>query len=202
MHFKSFPISVFERVVKRELYGHGNFRGIDRVFNKANFRMLQLIGMTAIGGYLSLSVKDVLKGRTPRRLLTEDGAPDWKTLTLALQRGGGLGIYGDLLLTEYDRSYRNALNILAGPVIGQVPEIAAIGTDMRQGKNVSKSIEKLGLNNTPYINLFYIRPVLDYIILWNIQEMMNPGSLRKMERSVEDKNNQGFFIRPSEVVNR
>ena len=202
MHFKSFPISVFERIVKRELFGHGRFQGAERIFNKGNFRMLQLIAMTTVGGYVSMAVKDALKGRTPRKLTHEDGSMHFANIAQAMQRGGGLGIYGDLMLNEYDRSYRNALNIVAGPVIGQIPEALALGTDLREGKNISRSAEKLGLNNTPYINLFYIRPVLDYIILWNIQEMMNPGSLRRMEQSVENRNNQGFFIRPSEVVNR
>ena len=60
---------------------------------------------------------------------------------------------------------------------------------------------KVTLDNTPMINLFYIRPVLDYLVLWNLQEMMDPGSLRRMERGVETKNRQSFFMRPSETVN-
>ena len=57
------------------------------------------------------------------------------------------------------------------------------------------------MNNTPFINLFYIRPVLDYLILWNLQEMADPGSLYRNERRVEQSNGQGFFVRPSDTVN-
>jgi hypothetical protein len=55
-------------------------------------------------------------------------------------------------------------------------------------------------NNTPYINLFYIRPVLDYFIFWNLQEMLAPGSLEKMEKAVEGRNHQGYFFKPSDSV--
>lgn len=200
MHFKSFPISVWERIFKRELLGHGEFSGIARLMNKGNFRIAQLIAMTTIGGYVSMTIKDALKGRTPRRIIDEDGTLSWRVLNDAMLRGGGLGIYGDFLFTEYDRSYRNFLNVATGPVIGQIPEVAATITDLRTGKPVMKSAEKLILGNTPYINLFYIRPALDYIILWNLQEMLSPGYARRMERNVEERNNQGFFIRPTEVV--
>jgi len=200
MLFKSFPISVWNRVIMRELRSHGQFSGIARLMNKGNFRLAQLIALTTVGGYVSMSIKDALKGRTPRRLIDADGTIAWRVLNDAMLRGGGLGIYGDFLFTEYDRSYRNFLNVTTGPVIGQIPELAATITDLKSGKPVARSAEKLVLGNTPYINLFYIRPVLDYIILWNIQEMMSPGYTRRMERNVEERNNQGFFIRPTEVV--
>ena len=204
MHFKSFPISVWERIVRREVYGHGSMSLRSWLMNdrKGNFRLAQLLAMTTVGGYVSISIKDALKGRTPRRIVDEDGRPNLKVFQASFLRGGGAGIYGDFLFTEYDRSYRNALNVVSGPVIGQVPEVAAMVTDAVHGKDISRSAGKLALNNTPYINLFYIRPVLDYSILWNLQEMLDPGSLRRMERAVEERNHQGFFVSPSEVVNR
>jgi hypothetical protein len=203
MHFKSFPISVWERVVKRELFGrHANTPSVGEWLlseKQTNFRMLQLIAMTMVGGYLTMSIKDALKGRTPRRVWDDDGYHH-EVLTKALLQGGGLGIYGDLLFTEYDRSYKSVLSVLAGPIVGQAPEVAAMTSDLVRGRDITGAAGKFALNNTPYINLFYIRPALDYIILWNLQEMVDPGSLTKMERKVEKENHQGFFIRPSRVV--
>lgn len=198
-HLKQFPITVWNRVVLRELYNIGS-GGLSLKNFQANLRMLELIASTTILGYLSSAVKDALRGRTPKRMFEEDGTFNPKTLINSMQRGGGLGIYGDLLFTEYDRSYRSALSVAAGPIFGQANELIATSHDLIHGRDISRSAEKLTLGNTPYINLFYIRPILDYIILWNLQEMVNPGSLRRMERSVEKKNKQGFFIRPSEVI--
>jgi hypothetical protein len=54
--------------------------------------------------------------------------------------------------------------------------------------------------NTPYLNLFYARPVLDYLILWNMQEAVSPGTLRRMERTVAREQDQQFWLRPSVAV--
>ena len=147
-----------------------------------------------------MAIKDALKGRTPKSLVNKDGSFNWEVLVSSAQRGGGLGIYGDLLFNEYDRSYKNALTTLAGPVFGQLPEVAAIGSSAVRGQKFAQPLKNLMVQNTPYINLFYVRPVLDYMILWQIQEMLSPGSVRKIERKIEKENNQSFFISPSEAV--
>lgn len=198
MLFKSMPITVLQKVVGREVYGHGSDTLLKWLQNDrtGNFRMAQLIAMTTIGGYMAGAIKDSLKGRTPK------DPTDPRVIQDALLRGGGLGIYGDFLFSEYDRSYRSALSTAAGPVVGQLDPIADMFTKLKQGDNVADEAGKLALGNTPFINLFYIRPVLDYLILWNLQEMANPGSLYRSERRVEQQNGQGFFVRPSEVVNR
>jgi polyhydroxyalkanoate synthesis regulator phasin len=198
MLFKSMPITVFKKVVSREIYGRGSETMMNWLQNdrQGNFRMMQLIAMTALGGYVSGAIKDTIRGRTPK----DPSTP--KTILDALQRGGGLGIYGDFLFSEYDRSYRSFLATAVGPVAGQLDVAADILSKLKQGENVSRETGKLALSNTPFINLFYIRPVLDYLFLWNLQEMSDPGSLRQMERRVEEKNNQGFFVTPSEVVNK
>lgn len=198
MMFKAMPITVLRKVVGREVYGNGSDTVLKWLMNDrtGNFRMIQLIAMTTLGGYLSGMIKDSLKGRTPK------DPTDPRTIQDAMLRGGGLGIYGDFLFTEYDRSYRSALGTLAGPVVGQLDPIADIMTKARRGENVSTETGKLVMGNTPFINLFYIRPVLDYLILWNLQEMSDPGSLYRNERRVEQQNGQGFFVHPSEIVSQ
>jgi polyphosphate kinase 2 (PPK2 family) len=41
---------------------------------------------------------------------------------------------------------------------------------------------------------------LDYLILYQIQESLNPGYLRRMERRMEQENAQSFLIRPSQHI--
>jgi hypothetical protein len=50
------------------------------------------------------------------------------------------------------------------------------------------------------MNLFYSRIVLDYLVLYQIQEALNPGYLRRMERQVEREQGQEFLLAPSEAV--
>lgn len=202
MLLKSFPITVFSKIMGREVYGRGapTFKHWLQHDHKGKFMMAQLIAMTTIGGYLSGAIKDALKGRKPKRLIDDDGNIVGSTINDALLRGGGMGIMGDLLFSEYDRRYRSMLGVLAGPVVGQLDAVGDVYTRARTGEPWAYSAGKLALNNTPYINLFYIRPIMDYYVLWNLQEMMDPGSLRRMERLIETDNQQEFFLRPSEVV--
>lgn len=199
MLFKSFPITVMRKILGREIYGRGadSLREWLLHDHKGKFNMAMLIAMTTAAGYVSGSVKDALKGRTPRKLM-ENGRPVWKNINEMVIRGGSLGILGDVLLAEYESTYRGFLAQTAGPVIGQLDTLMDIKTGIQRGEDVRQASGKLLQDNTPLINLFYIRPILDYLILWNIQEMMSPGSLKRMENAVQKNNKQGFFVRPTE----
>lgn len=201
MLLKGFPITVFSKIMGRDVYGRGSptFMHWLQHDHKGKFAMAQLIALTTIGGYLSGVMKDALKGRGPKELIT-DGKINMKTLNDAALRGGGMGIMGDFLFAEYDRRYRSFLGTAAGPVFGQLDQLGDIYTRARAGDNVVHQAGKLAMENTPYINLFYTRPILDYYVLWNIQEMMDPGSLRRMESTIEENNAQEFFMRPSDLV--
>jgi len=58
----------------------------------------------------------------------------------------------------------------------------------------------MGANNTPMLNLFYLRTAMDYAVIYQLQEMANPGYLRRMERKIERENKQHFFVPPSSVI--
>ena len=203
MHFKSFPITVATRILGRELLGHEakflNARGTQRI--------ISLVAMTTVGGYISMSIKDALKGRTPRRLMEDDGTVNLDVLTAAMSRGGGLGIYGDMLFTEYDRAYNEPISVLSGPSLGAISDFVSL-TSQAVRAPLDEDVEAPGsrqvgqfiTSNTPFANLFYLKPVIDYMILHQINEALDPGSLREMERKVEDKNHQEFFLPPSSLV--
>jgi len=50
----------------------------------------------------------------------------------------------------------------------------------------------------PGNNLFYTKMGYDYLIIHNLAEMMNPGSLRRMEQNKMKANNQNYFLPPSQ----
>ena len=195
--FKSFPVTITRKILGREIYGHGadTFMEWLRGDTKGKFRLAGLIGMATVAGYMSSVVRDLAKGRTPKTLTDENGDMNWKTVNDAFLRGGGAGIMGDFLFTEYDRSYKSFSGVIAGPVFGQMDMLSAGFSKAIRGENPTDEFSKVILNNTPFINLFYIRPVIDYFVLWNIQEMLNPGYLKKMQKSVEDQG-QEFLVDP------
>jgi hypothetical protein len=181
MHFKSFPITVATRVLQREFGGH-EATALGRL--RANWRIIEMIAFTTVGGYVSTAIKDT-------------------------SRGGGLGIYGDLLMTEYDRGYNHPASVLAGPTLGTIGELVAMTSqavrapfDEDTSAPAGKQVSRLITSNTPYANLFYLKPAIDYLILHRINEYLDPGYLREMEKSIEERNHQQFFVPPSEVINR
>jgi hypothetical protein len=153
-----------------------------------------MVGIYTILGYGSMMVKDLLKGREPRDPL------DYKTWMAAAAQSGGLGIYGDFLFGEVARNSGSLVSTVAGPVAGLGDSVMNLIQRMRDGDDVAAASFRALLNNTPFLNIFYLRPLLDYLILFNIQESLNPGFLRRMEQRIERENNQTFFIKPSEVV--
>jgi hypothetical protein len=99
------------------------------------------------------------------------------------------------------------LETAAGPTASDISDIGDVWYKARDyATGVSSDppdVETWNLfkNNTPFLNLFYTRAALDYLILYHIQEALNPGSLRRMEQKLKKENGQEFLLPPSEVVN-
>jgi predicted GNAT family acetyltransferase len=194
--FKSFSVAMTQMVLGREVYGRG-YDSLGDYLKNGKGDMLGLatmVGLYTILGYGAMATKDLLKGRNPRDPL------DYKTWMAALAQSGGLGIYGDFLFGEVARNSGSLVSTIAGPVAGLGDSVMNLFQRMRDGDDVAAASFRALLNNTPFLNIFYLRPLLDYLILFNIQESLNPGFLRRMEQRIERENNQTFFIKPSEVV--
>lgn len=195
MQFKTFPITVLTRPIAREIYG----RGADSVSQaltqgKTLVPLAHMIVATTVMGYLAQSAKQLVKGREPR----DPTLP--ATWMAAMAQGGGAGIYGDFLFGEFNRFGRSFSSTMLGPTVGQIDDLADIYTRIKQGDDFAAQSFQTIINNAPFMNLFYTRAALDYLVLYQIQEQLNPGYLRRLERRLEDDNNQRFFLPPSEVV--
>ena len=185
MQFKTFPSTVISKVYGRSLYGKG----------KADIpALIQTSIAVTLFGYISMSGKDLLKGREPRPL---DQSSAWKA---AFLQGGGAGILGDFLLGEYNRFGKGFTTTLAGPTFTTADNIASTVSAAMHGEDASAKAVSTIINNTPFANLFYLRPVLNHMFIYQLQETVNPGYLRRMERRIEKENNQKFLIKPSDVV--
>lgn len=202
--FKSFTGAYMQKTLGRELFGRG-YKG-DKIFgalSAGNGELMGLVSLIMVStamGYGSMMLKDLAKGRTPRDITDPDIS--WKVFLAAMVQGGGAGIYGDFLFGEASRMGGGTLDTLAGPVIGSAT--TALDTFKRalhgNEPHLGAELFKQTINNTPFMNLFYTRILLDYLFLYRIQENLNPGYLKRMERRFERENNQQFLVRPSEVV--
>ncbi len=191
--FKSFGVAIFQRGLMREYYGYEHGKG--GRFGMENVRALALMMASSTAfGYAAMSMKDMLRGKKPKPL------DNPKTWAAAAAQGGDFGIYGDFLFGEASRMGGGVLATLGGPTVGKADDLFRLWNGIKAGDDVSAQAFRTVINNTPYNNLFYTRMAADYLFLYEVQESLNPGYLRRMERRVEQEQGQEWWLRPSEVT--
>lgn len=186
--FKSFPVVASDRLVGRALFGgEGATKGERFIGNLGHSG--RLIAFLAVAGYMTTVVKDAMKGRWPPR----DPA-DPKTWTAALMQGGGAGIYGDFLFGEANRFGNSPLENVAGPVPAAAASIVALYQRARNGEAKAADALNVALQNTPFVNLWYVRPALDVLVLNSVREWASPGfEARQRQRLRKDFKQENVF---------
>lgn len=193
--FKSFPISVVMRHWSRAM-------GMPSAGGRAAY-IGTFIASTTILGALSQQLNDMASGRNPREMTGEDAPKFWLG---ALLKGGGLGLYGDFLLSDHTRYGGGALASMLGPVAGLVDDVVKLGQGIPlnavEGKpeQTGGDLVKLGKGLIPGANLWYAKAALDHMIFNQFQEYFSPGYLRKVEQRSKKNFNQTYWWRPQDVT--
>ncbi len=196
MMFKQHPIAVYQKILKREMHRAGARNFLDWVATGKvlNFHTLGLIASTTAAGYIPITIDEFLQGKTPRKLINDDGSIHpgaAKTMVDAFQRGGAGSLYADLLLRQYDGAFKTLARTAGGPALGAAEDLAALVTDPSSARAV-----RFTKSNLPFANLVYVKPALD-VLLWNhLAEMTNPGTLRRLQRQIEKEHGQEYWNRP------
>lgn len=195
--FKAFPVTFGNKVLGK------NFPG-DAVWYKQLVNgeadilgLSHLIVGTTVAGYISMNMKDILKGKQPREITDIKSAG--KVFAASMIQGGGLGIYGDFIFGEANRFGRSSLDTFLGPTFGTAADTKDVLTSIATGQKFGNKAFNLAKSNLPFMNLFYTKMGMDYLILNNIQESINPGYLKRMEDRIKKENNQEFWLSPTKV---
>ena len=182
--FKAFPLAILQRAMGREI---SSFRAGN--YGEGFWGVVSLIVGSGIFGYISMTAKDLLRGKSPKDPTKK------QTFFNAMLQGGGLGIYGDFLFSK-SFSGLDILATAAGPAATEFAKAAnAIryafqGEPSKAGKAAYKSI----VGNIPFLNLFYLKTAFDYAIGYQIMETLSPGHLRKMEKKMKKETGQEFLL--------
>lgn len=170
--FKGWPVAFLQRVGGRSIMGAVGDTPMERAMHRARHLGTLQAGMFA-AGYMAMTAKDFVRGYGPRD-------PDrYETFLAAMIQGGGLGIYGDFLFGQTSRFGSGVLETVAGPGIGAAADLITLGMKLRDGDAKAGEALNFALQNTPYINLFWGRPILDYVILSEIRNTLSPGFLAR-----------------------
>ena len=187
MQFKSFPISIWKKIIGRELYSYGpDDSKLARVSGLASLLML-----STFWGYIAMSAKDMLKGRSPR------DPNKLSTLGQAFAQGGGAGIYGDFLINELQNEYGNGIFETAlGPTASDIDKIINIGQSLNDPKKAGKKFLQLAEGNVPFLNLYYTKTAHDYLVGYQVKEYLDPGYFRRMRDKHEEQRGQSYYLKP------
>jgi hypothetical protein len=192
--FKNFSFTMISKF--SNAYYHEVLAGASRSQQAADVGGL-LVTMTALG-YLSMSLKDLAQGKTPRMPDTQEGIA--KVAMESMARGGAGGLYGDYLLGEFDsRHGRSALSALAGPVFGKLDDAADLVNQMKQAgasgdpaKMRASAFLRFGTNIFPG-NMPFVKQGLDYLFLHSLVETLNPGYTERMRQRMSQQGQDYLF---------
>lgn len=156
-----------------------------------------------LAGAMSIWLKDIAAGRDPRSAKNTDF---WIG---AVTQGGGLGIFGDFALADFNRFGNSLPETLAGPVVATVADAyrLTVGQLFKLGRreetNLSEEAVRVLRNYTPGGTLWYVRAAYNRVVLDQLQYLADPKASQKFKRQVRDaqrERNQEFWWAPGEMV--
>ena len=185
--FKSFPITIWKKIIGRELNSYGPD---DSKFSKFS-GLTSILILGTMFGYISMSAKDMLRGRSPR------DPNKLSTILEALSQGGGLGIYGDFIINEVQNEYGNNIwETILGPTASDLNKLRDIVMNLDDPAKAGKKFVQFAENNVPFLNLYYTKAAYDYLIGYQIKEFLDPGFFERMRIRHEENRGQTYFLKP------
>lgn len=183
--FWSFPQTFIGRSLAPALKGYAG--------QNAAALTAHLVLSTTLFGYLGMQAKQIAKGREPRPM-----SPD--AFLASMLQGGGLGIYGDFLFGDYNRFGGSPISTLGGPAIGDFEQGMKLWGKIRSGDDPAASAFQFAKGNTPFVNTWYTRAALDYLLFWRVQEALNPGWAGRYEQTTQKQTGSDFWLKPTDAT--
>jgi hypothetical protein len=192
LQFKSFTATLMMR--------HGSrMMGQEGAWSKAAYGVPLFVMMSLLGGAV-VQLRELAVGNDPQDMTQ---GSFWTNAVLA---GGAMGVYGDVLKAGSTPDGRGITDLIGGPILGDVKQITAIANKgVRQGMgddkaNAGNEAIKFAKSHTPFANLWYTKAATDHMIFNQLQEIANPGYLRRKESRDKQKYDRTAWWSPDEAM--
>ena len=194
--YKNFPITLGMTHLSRGFQQVG-------LMGKAKYLVPMIVGGTIMGS-LAYEIKQVAAGKKPTPA-SEMGIKYWLN---AMIYGGGLGIFGDFLLSDQNRYGGSLSKTVAGPVVsflgdtvnltvGNLKQLA-MGEDTNAGKELAAFLQRY----TPGGSLWYARLVFERLIIDTLERLINPdfnSDNRRNIKKLKKRTGQEYWWSPGEI---
>ena len=157
--------------------------------------LLHLTPMIGLG-YASLAVKDLIKGKEPRR------PDDLETVLQSIVQSGFAAGIGDFLLEEVGRHHSSFDETLLGPHYEFFKDVASLGKGLATGQDGAADAWNIIRERTPFMNLFYTELAYNYLVHYQVMETLQPGYTQMVENWSKGVDQQQYIdaLRPTNFV--
>ena len=196
--FKSFPTAMLTRHIQRagDLYRYKKRNGASYPAASAiGYYSTLIVGTTMIAA-VSNMFKDLLNGQDIQDPFTTDN------IARAFTSGGGAGFAGDIFVSsmgDYKYGHPNVYNAF-GPVISSALDAVEIFDKYKDDRDIGANVLRFAKSNIPMVNLWYTKQLLNHAVFNQLQEMMNPGYHRRMERKSMRMRGTGYWWQPTSAM--
>lgn len=207
--FKGYALASAYRTGASLVYGRGAESTAEALQNKNGelWAISKLIATGMAAWYIGDTAKNAILGVSPR--LPNDNAPNniQNGLT-ALAGSGGLGPYADLLTADPSSDKLSALGDLISPTIGTVSQgvglawkstIGQMGGAIEGKRPLFPATQDIRYiqDSTPGLSFPPVKMALNYLILYHLENMLNPKSNKEREARLKQQTGQQYFFPPS-----
>jgi len=192
---KSFPVTVVLNHLLPSLRAASNGRGSH----------LAAVAMGSIlMGAMVIQLRQIITGKEPRQDM--DTGKFWLAAVL---QGGGLGLFGDFLLQDYNRFGQSFGGTLAGPVVGTAQSLLKAGDlyGLAEGEWDAQEFaaETFGIasREIPGVNIWYSRLVVERMLLDQVEKMLDPKydtRMLRLEKKMQKDFGQKYWWRQGEML--
>jgi hypothetical protein len=195
--FKSFSWEMTDQHLNRGLHAFETKRG-------SAAYLASIIAATTVCGAIANSIKDLVSGRDPRtlNLSNQEG---WKNWMAALVTGGGLGLYGDFLISTYGARGNTIAETIAGPLVADASVLLnaaqqGVANTTDPDADVLKKLRPTGASTVnalksyvPGSTLFYTKAAMDRLIFNQISDYLSPGYLNRMKARARQQGHTNWW---------
>jgi hypothetical protein len=175
LQFRGYPLQLFWSHGRRALEegGWGAFKYAGTLFIASS-----------IMGAMSYQLARIATGQD---MANPDPRENPDFIAQAIFKGGGLGIFGDLMQHVNAKDWRDFLAQNAGPVYSAVQDVGNVAFS----KNHGKALAQLLRNNTPGSTLWYAKLAFQREVIDQMQAMMDPDYRKSAARMVQSARQHG-----------
>ena len=189
---------------------HGQ-KVLQRAFKSQSFLpfLFKTLGGLTLTGMLNTTLRQTIQGKQPLSnpdLWSDDrgkSALAWGRLVTSGASAAGVGgIASDLLFSQsYQGGVGSGFQTLLGPTGSNVVQaMKFMYQGIETGQINGAQAMKWAQANTPFVNIWWLKPMINYGLMYGLEEQLHPGTFSRMEQNAKTSG-APYWLPPTQYAN-